>query len=611
MTGSVRTHGAPRRLSLESWPSDLTADRLAESLTWVTSMLERCDSGEGHDVCREVSSSALPTRLLHIAGVNNVRLVTTDQLSNIEKEFVRYNCLSHRWGDPQPLITTKENLESFQKGISWAAMPRTFQDAIVFTYKLGIRYMWIDSLCILQKDVEDWQHEGSRMAEIYKNACLTISATYSNVSTTGLCRDVPSFLTAYTCQIPDAATCFGHQATMVHIRPWHSPLHTDHTCSEILPLFNRGWVYQEWLLSPRVVHFCANEVIWICQSTAECQCGRPIARLEDTFFRGIPKGLHNCTLHPIEMWQRLVSEYTERKLTNEGDKFPALQGIAKWFSQTKSSVLEPGAKPYPSSYVAGMWNGSLNRDLLWTRQKLHLGTSDQPTRSRPKDWRAPTWSWASVKGAVRWPNPGQDRVWTKEAKLEAFVELASDDAFGQLQSAELTIRGLCLTGTISGRYYHDVQTDTQLPTFTCIFERNLHSHGPGDEVFITIDDTRISHGLCMRPLKVVPVVFIVLIATAGNSSHVEFYYLILRKSSGGRFERIGRLVRGTSLNQVIKTTATSPLRRSSESETLEEGTYPLVFPNHDIDDPDSPVVRTKRDALDDYGLHEMITLTVI
>ncbi len=97
-----------------------------------------------------------------------------------------YIALSHCWGGKiSPLLTT-ETLEPFQNRLSYAALPANFRDAIVITRELGIRYLWIDSLCILQDSKQDWQQESKMMAAIYRDSTLTISAMASSGSTQGI-----------------------------------------------------------------------------------------------------------------------------------------------------------------------------------------------------------------------------------------------------------------------------------------------------------------------------------------------------------------------------------------------------------------------------------------
>lgn len=90
-------------------------------------------------------------------------------------EEVPYAAMSHRWGDEQPLRLLRENLKLFQENIDWFKLPKTFQDAIVFARKLGIEFIWIDSLCIVQDSKEDWFEQSGKMAAIYEHAAVTLA----------------------------------------------------------------------------------------------------------------------------------------------------------------------------------------------------------------------------------------------------------------------------------------------------------------------------------------------------------------------------------------------------------------------------------------------------
>lgn len=592
-------------------------DKFSECRKWVSVWLSRCNHFPEHLACRRSrSDDILPTRLLHIIGPDEVRLVVTDCIPKNSLEDTPYVCLSHRWGLPQPLMTTKENFHVFTKNIPWDSIPLTFQDVIKFTFELGLKYLWIDSLCIVQNDVQDWQREGSQMAQIYENAFLTISVSHSENSATGILQSVPAGLAPYTCNIPDAATCFDRSSTTLHIKPWHSHLHTDFTCSDVLPLFDRGWVYQEWLLSSRVVHFCASEVVWICQANTTCQCGRRIGRYEDTFFRGIPQGIHGNAFHPVELWQRLVSEYSERQLTFESDIFPALQGIAKMFHRTKL-----GMRPV---YVAGMWTTSLNHDLLWNRQKPSLGNNGQRTTTNTRQWRAPSWSWASVNGGVRWPTKDKSMTWTEIARSEAWTVSVGDDNFGQLEGGELTIEGPCISGTLSGRYVYRSEFGIYLPEIRFAPDSCWLSTTWEDKVIVVIDNDRLSHGLCVLTSAIRPQVCVMLVAkaTRGRSFRqklVEFHYIIFRKASGRKFERVGRLDRKASLDKDYG------YKFAGVDETTEDPLWKMAIRAEDVVDwsgyfdtlEDSANViehmrsRTEEQAMTDFGQHRTLKLTVV
>ena len=79
-----------------------------------------------------------------------------------------------------------ENLTRRIESINMTDIPKTFQDAVLITRKLGYRYLWIDSLCIIQDSASDWQIESVKMADIYFNAVVNISADASPRSDSGI-----------------------------------------------------------------------------------------------------------------------------------------------------------------------------------------------------------------------------------------------------------------------------------------------------------------------------------------------------------------------------------------------------------------------------------------
>jgi hypothetical protein len=204
-----------------------------------------------HEACK-VLDTRLPTRVVEILGPQSVRLYET------RGETAQYFCLSHCWGQHDFITTTSTNLQRQIEGIPWHELPQTFQDAISFTQRLGYTYLWIDSLCILQDDIEDWRREGSKMSEIYSNAHVTLAATASSDASGGCFRRrrKPSFA-KHTC--PDL------HATYTDWYVWNRPDHSGWS-TDRLPLQQRGWAFQERLLSRRLIHFTGEEIIWECRT---------------------------------------------------------------------------------------------------------------------------------------------------------------------------------------------------------------------------------------------------------------------------------------------------------------------------------------------------------
>ena len=125
--------------------------------------------------CGTTAESPLPSRLLFIEKGSTGPVAFLTETAGM---CGRYFCLSHRWGSAQPLRLTKQSLVAFKEfGIPWESMPHTFKDAAMLVLELGFNFLWIDSLCIIQDDEEDWKQEAANMGSIFRNSYLTIATT--------------------------------------------------------------------------------------------------------------------------------------------------------------------------------------------------------------------------------------------------------------------------------------------------------------------------------------------------------------------------------------------------------------------------------------------------
>lgn len=96
--------------------------------------------------------------------------------------------LSHCWGPSQPLKLLTSNIESMRQEIPIASLPRTFQHAVIVASHLGLEYLWIDSLCIIQDSTQDWLQELGLMEDVYTNSICNIAASHSSDGHGGLFR---------------------------------------------------------------------------------------------------------------------------------------------------------------------------------------------------------------------------------------------------------------------------------------------------------------------------------------------------------------------------------------------------------------------------------------
>lgn len=348
-----------------------------------------------HETCLKRCESVqdLPTRLLKIeerdGGEIGMRLVDKSDVEGI------YACLSYCWGsNPQRSMTTTANQNKYRHSIPWEELPSTISDAIKLCHKLRFEYIWVDSLCIVQDDQQDWLREASDMARIYSRSALTLAIH--------LCDDASeSFLQKrlldteqwsdgpFGCAriaFNDSNTGDKHNMYFWQDESFKGSRFIDLCWGSITDFrrngtsgawLSRAWTFQEWFLSPRVLHIHAMTV-WDCFESRGNE-------LEDRFLarEGIPRALPYIG---DSTWDLIVGDFSSRHLTMEKDRLPALAGLADRFHS------ETGY-----AYLAGLWLETLPKSLIWTRC-----FPDIPMR-RPLTYRAPTWSWAAFEGEVHFP----------------------------------------------------------------------------------------------------------------------------------------------------------------------------------------------------------------
>lgn len=330
-----------------------------------------------HPACHK-HVAGFPSRLLDLRNVEDGRIFLTDTASfpNPPPEFFT---LSHCWGKTQLITTTMETLSEHQKGIAILDLPRTFADAVKVTKRLGIQYLWIDSLCIIQDSKEDWEREAQAMASIYQNSALTISATSSSDSQGGC------YLEKYTGthEAISQMTSNGYRYS-VKLR---DRLVGDNITK---PLLSRGWVLQETVLSRRILHFTSDQIFW--------QCREYFLSEDFTVFDGTngkvglsPYGLgfipdtDICEKNPhdrMEMWHSWIEDYSKREFTVEEDRLAALAGLIQYYQISTKDIP-----------LVGLWASTLHQDLAWA--------VDDPASTR-RVTGLPSWTWLSVRGWIEY-----------------------------------------------------------------------------------------------------------------------------------------------------------------------------------------------------------------
>lgn len=337
----------------------------------------------------------LPTRVLDVETEEGggVRLVEAVEVG----ARGCYSVLSHCWGRSQHVTTVRRNYTRRKARIDFDELSKTFQDAVVVTRRLEVRYLWIDSLCIIQDSAADWEHESQRMGSIYHNAYFTIAASSSIDSDGGLFhyRSSPDPTTEVS--IP----FFDTDGSMAGTWIIHS--HPPSYSAAVLrgPLSSRAWTLQEKHLSRRIVHFTPDQIYFECKRAISFECRRPpqthdidSLSLSLLYWTAVHKHKSPAMMLATgavlaRQWCSIVEDYTKRSLTFEKDKLPALWGMIGLLGELTGDVC-----------YSGLWRGMLHSQLLW-----RTASYAEPGERRGRVvGRAPSWSWASVDGAIYTPS---------------------------------------------------------------------------------------------------------------------------------------------------------------------------------------------------------------
>ncbi|KAJ4414578.1 hypothetical protein N0V85_003098, partial [Neurospora sp. IMI 360204] len=339
---------------LKQWLNDCINEHVECRMTF---------SGEKVD---ESLPPVLPTRVIDVGpldGSGGARLMESNGKRG------HYTALSYCWGSSQksarPYLTIKHTLEKHLSGIPWDLLPKTLQDAVLLTRAVGVRYLWIDSLCIIQDSDADWKEEAEKMGTVYAQARLVIAAT------TGADAEAGLFPFQTHIHRPGRPSLYFRKLPSERNSPQHS-----------LPLFTRGWAMQEWVLARRIVFWTYDRMSWYCMRGCVGDHGDRVL-------------FHSDLTKTSKSWEKIVQLYSSRNLTKPGDKLIALRGIVNGI-QTK--IPE-------DKYVFGSWQSMLPWELLWS------GQAAPSTDAGLQELHIPSWSWAAHPGGVRFLRDAQTKRW--------------------------------------------------------------------------------------------------------------------------------------------------------------------------------------------------------
>lgn len=303
-----------------------------------------------------------------------------------------YACLSYCWG--KSVQENRTTSDCFPRLLDLEKLPKTIADAIQLCHALGYQYIWVDSLCIIQGNTEDWRRESSRMRDIYGRSSLTISTSICDDSTQSFidqrkptsCFPGPKFRLNRTDQLsrPRRSLWIYHWREKIDIPLWSFEKSWEEFNYKFSGIINpndwmgRGWTFQEWLLPPRVLHI--DEItLWDCfegygNEMTQRQIGP--AKLQRDLL-GIESNIS---------WTDIVENFTKRQLTKDHDRLPALAGIARLYQQKTRYT-----------YLAGLWVQEIPATLLWRRIK---GAKSRRNSLAHPDGHVPSWSWAALETLI-------------------------------------------------------------------------------------------------------------------------------------------------------------------------------------------------------------------
>ncbi|KAI1775548.1 heterokaryon incompatibility protein-domain-containing protein [Hypoxylon cercidicola] len=424
----------------------------ASKETWarLRENLDLCRRMKGvHDGCVDTAGKYVPSRLLKLdacsRGPPKMRICSPT-------EPVPYAVLSYCWGGDQIHKTTSLNLAAKCIDIRWDSLPLSIQDAIRVTLNIGLEYIWVDSICIIQDDDTDKQREIASMPRVYNESVVTIVAARAKSAGEGFLHRLDTskykdriFKLGFRC---DHGT--SGQAYLVQENQYSYGEESD-------PIDSRAWTLQESYLSKRIIRYGSKQCSMICQ----CSPSKPqvvdgwvldpsydAPDVGNIIFPGSKLSIspediakwkqyykEEHGMDPVGFredaedediynnWRELVMNYSTRSLTVPADRILAISGLA--------DRIAPAIQ---SRYVAGHWENHLPGDLLWEIASASLGR-------RPTTYQGPSWSWTCVNGSVisfNYMPADAATLQVLDVKVELYDSLAP---FGAVKSGLLRAKG--------------------------------------------------------------------------------------------------------------------------------------------------------------------------
>ncbi len=371
--------------------------RLRLMQSWLKESLSRVPPAESMFASRPATGAdlpcPLPKRILDLEPPNHLsKLAGNDRSSCAPLRLLvnepgatgHYLTLSHRWGESHQMRLTRSSLEEFRACIPFRALPDAYKDAVTLSRQLGYRYLWIDALCIMQDDTKDWLEQAEAMAAVYHNSDCTIAAHASR-------HDNDGFLSASLLPAPRRHLVSVERSQMNHsflLLKSNFRLQVNQSF-----LSQRGWVFQERILSPRVLHFVRYYAFFEDELgiKASDQGSRILGLSQDFSPWSDLKISVQDAVESFAQWYRMIEQYSKCDLTVESDRLPAIAGLANFY----------GLHSHGDQYLFGIWKQSLHIGLLF----MEIGAYPREmTEGHRGGVCPPTWSWARWRSPIRFPD---------------------------------------------------------------------------------------------------------------------------------------------------------------------------------------------------------------
>ncbi|TEA11286.1 hypothetical protein C8034_v006418 [Colletotrichum sidae] len=389
------------------------------------------DCDELHSECAPTKDDELPTRLICV-GTERKPLLHLVETSATNIEDKKYVALSHRWGETgtRHFVThlrdeQGHDLESFKRSIPYSEVPQTFKDAIKVTRKLGISYLWIDSLCIIQGEGGDFGTEAKRMEDVFSCAYCVIAASRAANQAAGFLGKRPGTPRQFV-------TLKQENAAPIYVCEGIDDFEKDVLKGS---LNRRGWVLQERALARRTIYFTDSQMYFECGGGVRCET---LTKMENNFeFLGDARFPNKAVKEQsravkIRYFQDLYRRYSELELTRIQDRPVAIAGLETRLRQGYSISGGYGI------FDDGPDHGLFHRSLLWRRGKDINALKPIDFSSDP-ELAAPTWSWMAHEGGIDYLDPPYDKNIWSGTEIKAPWTTATEDSSGPRNTSHLQV----------------------------------------------------------------------------------------------------------------------------------------------------------------------------